>query len=79
MVVIYMFAPVKAKTGFQDIHHKKTIVTLLIAVLISSLCACVFMNNSNGTSLENAVQVKNEEELRKAINNRDIVFSNLTL
>jgi len=42
-----MFVPVKAKTGFQDMHHKKTIaVTLLIVVLVSSLFACIFMNSS---------------------------------
>jgi dihydroxyacetone kinase-like predicted kinase len=37
-------------------------------MLVSSLLACVFVNSSNGASLENAVHVKNEAELKNAIN-----------
>jgi len=65
-----MFVPVKAKADFCGVHHKNLIVaSLLIVVLVSSLCVCVFMNNSNGASLTNAVHVKNETELKNTINN----------
>jgi hypothetical protein len=45
-------------------------VSLLVVVLVSSLFVCVFMMIcSSGASLENAVYVKNETELKDANNN----------
>jgi hypothetical protein len=41
----------------------------LIIVLFSSLFVCAFVNGDSGASLENAVHVKNEGELRNTINN----------
>ena len=44
--------------------------SLLVVVLVSSLFVCAFMmNDSSGASLEDAVHVKNETELKDAINN----------
>jgi hypothetical protein len=46
------------------------IISLLCVILASSLFICTFMlNGSSGTSLENAVHVKNETELKNAIDN----------
>jgi hypothetical protein len=44
-------------------------VSLLVLVLAFSLFTCVSLNGSSGASLENAVHVKNEAELKNAINN----------
>lgn len=44
-------------------------VSLLIVVLVSSLFVCTFVNGDSGASLENAVHVKNEDELRNAVKN----------
>ena len=44
-------------------------VSLLVVVLFSSLLVGIFMNGTNGASVENAVHVKNENELKNAINN----------
>jgi hypothetical protein len=43
----------------------KSFTLCLIFILVSSLLVCVFVNSSNGASLENAVHVKNEDELKK--------------
>ncbi|MDR2202796.1 MAG: hypothetical protein LBE76_00510 [Nitrososphaerota archaeon] len=53
------------------ISRKSLLLTsLLVVVLVSSLFVCVFvMNGFSGASLENAVHVKNEAELKNAINN----------
>lgn len=40
----------------------------LIFLLVSSLFVCIFVNGSNGASVENVVHVKNEDELKNAIN-----------
>jgi len=45
------------------------VVSLLVVLLFSSLFVGIFMDGVNGASLTNAVYVKNEEELRTAINN----------
>ena len=51
-------------------HRQILLLTsLLIVMLTSSLLACVSINGVNGASLENTVHVKNEEELKNAINN----------
>ena len=44
-------------------------ISLLVVVLAFSLFTCVSLNVSSGVSLENAVYVSNETELRNAINN----------
>jgi hypothetical protein len=53
------------------ISRKSLLLTsLLVVVLVSSLFVCVFvLNGSSGASLENVVHVKNEDELKNAINN----------
>jgi len=45
------------------------LTSVLIIVLASSLSVCVSLNGSSGTSLENAIYVSNEAELRNAISN----------
>ena len=45
------------------------LASLLIVVLASSLVVCISVNNSNGTSLENAIHVKSEDELKNAVAN----------
>jgi hypothetical protein len=49
--------------------RRESFVLCLIFVLVSSLLVGTFMNESNGASLENTVHVKNEAELKNAINN----------
>jgi len=56
-------------TKFNAFHKPALFTTLLIAVLISSLFTCIFVNNSIGASLKNAIHVKNETELKNAITN----------
>jgi hypothetical protein len=51
------------------VSRKTFLVSLLVVVLVSSLFVGIFMNGVNGTSLENAIYVKNEDELKNAINN----------
>jgi len=60
-----------AESEFKlQFSHKKMIrVSLLVVLLFASLIIGVFMTKSGGVSLENAVHVKNEEELRNAVNN----------
>jgi len=51
-------------------HRQILLLTsLLIVMLTSSLLVCTSINGVNGASLENTVHVKNEEELKNAINN----------
>jgi hypothetical protein len=58
------------KTSLHDTHRKTLATTsLLIIILFSSLFVGVFTNGSSGASLENAVHVKNEDELKNAIDN----------
>jgi flagellar basal body-associated protein FliL len=45
------------------------VVSLLVVVLVSSLLACTFVMICSSGALENAVHVKNETELKNAINN----------
>lgn len=45
------------------------LTSLMIALLVSSIFVCVFVNSVGGVSLENAVYVKNETELKNAIKN----------
>jgi len=53
-----------------DVSHKSMLLTSLsVIVLVSSLFVCLFAESSRGASLENAVHVKNETELKNAINN----------
>jgi hypothetical protein len=51
------------------IFRKSLLLTSLLVVLISSLFVGIFMTGANGASLENAIHVKNENELKNAINN----------
>jgi hypothetical protein len=48
------------------------VVSLLVVVLVSSLFVGIFMNGVNGASLENAVHVKNENELKNDILNTPV-------
>jgi len=45
------------------------LASLLIVVLTASLFVCMFMDYSSAASLEAVVHVKNETELKDAINN----------
>jgi hypothetical protein len=45
------------------------LVTLLVVVLVSSLFVYVVIDSAIGVSLDSAIQVKNEDELKNAINN----------
>jgi len=54
---------------FHVSHKHKLFTSLLLTMLVSSLFTCLFVNNSIGASLANAVHVKNETELKNAINN----------
>ncbi|MCL2642345.1 MAG: hypothetical protein FWD52_02345 [Candidatus Bathyarchaeota archaeon] len=54
---------------FRVSRRTLLLVSLLIVVLISSFFVYISLNGSSGASLENAVHVKNEEELKKAIDN----------
>ena len=47
------------------------LVYLLGALLFSSLFVCAFVNSSSGASLENTIHVKNEDELKNAVDNVD--------
>jgi hypothetical protein len=47
-------------------------VSLLVVMLFSSLFVGIFVHEVNGASLENAVHVKNEDELKNAINNASL-------
>ena len=55
--------------GFGVSYRFLLFVSLLCVVLVSSLVTSSFVNVSVGASLENTVYVKNEEELKNAINN----------
>jgi len=53
-----------------DVSHKNMLLTSLsVIVLVFSLFVCLFAESSRGASLENAIHVKNEVELKNAINN----------
>jgi len=57
-------------TAVINISYKSLLVTsLFVVMLFSSLFVCVPVGGYIGVSLENAVHVKNEEELRTTINN----------
>gem|GEM_PF-975629 len=60
-------------TVFSISHKSLLLVSLLATVMFSSLFVCVSVGGYSGVSLENVVYVKNEEELRAAIN--DISYS----
>ena len=76
--------------GFDSSRRSLLLASLLCVVLVFSLVAGLFVNVSSGASLENAVHVKNETELRNAVNNvssgsstvialdNDIVFTDFT-
>jgi hypothetical protein len=49
--------------------RKSLLTSLLCVMLVSSLFTCLFVNDSSAASLENVVHVKNETELKNAINN----------
>ncbi|MCL2135254.1 MAG: autotransporter adhesin family protein [Candidatus Bathyarchaeota archaeon] len=55
--------------GFCVSRRSLLLVSLLVVVLFSSLFACMFVNDSSAASLENAVHVKSEEELKNAMDN----------
>ena len=58
------------RTKFRISRRYLLLTSLLVVVLVSSLFVCVFMtNNFSVASLENVVHVKNEVELKNAINN----------
>jgi hypothetical protein len=60
---------VKSSFAFRGLYSQ-SVCFLLIAFLFSSLFVGMFMiNSSSGASLDNAVRVKNEVELKNAINN----------
>jgi len=59
-------------TVFSISHKSLLLVSLLATVMFSSLFVCVSVGGSSGVSLENAVYVKNEDELKKAINDTPI-------
>ena len=54
---------------FRVSHKSLLLASLLCVVLVSSLFVCLFVNVTSGAFLENAVHVKNETELKDAINN----------
>ena len=63
---------VKPPFDLHSRHTRKVLVfisLLIIVILVSSLFICTFVNSSRGSSLENAVHVKTETELKNAINN----------
>jgi len=55
----------------SHVSHKHALLftSLLSAMLLTSLYACLLVSGSAGTSLTDAVHVKNEDELKNAINN----------
>ena len=57
---------------FSVSHRFLLVVYLLVVVLVSSLLVCLFMNDVSGASLENVVHVKDEVELKNAINGTPI-------
>ena len=59
-------------TKFHIYHRSLLLASLLFVVLFSSLFVCVVVGGVNGASLENAVHVKNEDELKNAIDNTPI-------
>jgi len=69
---------INTKTSIS--HSTPLILAFLLTVmLVSSVFTCIFMNNSNGASLTNAVHVKNETELKNAINNASSKTVTVTL
>ncbi|MDR2707687.1 MAG: hypothetical protein LBB87_02940 [Nitrososphaerota archaeon] len=60
---------VKLKSSLHSKHQTLLATSLLGVLLVSSLFVGTFMNGVNGDSLENAIHVKNEDELKNAINN----------
>jgi hypothetical protein len=55
------------------------LISLLFVVLVSSLFVGVFVNSSSVASLENAVHVKNEDELKNAILNASVGGSTIII
>jgi hypothetical protein len=64
---------------FNVSRRSLLLVFLFVVVLASSLFVCLLVNDSSGVSLTNAVHVKNEAELKNAINNASSKKSAITL
>ncbi|MDR2707801.1 MAG: hypothetical protein LBB87_03525 [Nitrososphaerota archaeon] len=64
---------IKAKYGLRCLSKRKTLVfaslLFIVAALCSSLFAGMFLNCSSGAFWDNVVHVKNESELKNAIDN----------
>ena len=69
LVYIYWVSMFMFNTFYVPRKQSLLLASLLIVMLISSLLVYTSINDANGASSENAIHVKNEDELRKAINN----------
>jgi hypothetical protein len=66
---MYLDGDYVSMTADFGVSRKSFLTSLLCIVLISSLFICISVNDTNGAPLENAIHVKNETELKNAINN----------